>query len=147
VPRRRIVDFATASRLDLSAAEVDRVERRFTADAEGDRRVRTAVALAVLGMIAAGGLVATTVFRTAEAFGLPRSWSFVAAGVAIALALALSWRLLIPRAVRPGLRRSLRACGHDVCEWCGYDRSGHEAGAACPECGRQPRTPLGSPED
>ncbi len=67
-------------------------------------------------------------------------WPGFAYNVAIysVAAWGLGWTLWqVPRAIR-GKRRKARGC----CVRCGYDLKGLAAGAACPECGAEPRPPV-----
>jgi hypothetical protein len=146
--RSLLIDIATSSRLDLSPEELAEVERQFSVLADRHRRTRrTIVVCVVAGLIGAAIALAVAIgLRGRVPLGPP--WSTVVtigiAGVA-PLACVVVAGLLFLRATRGDVRRALRACGHDVCEGCGYRLGGVPAGHACPECGRGEQTQLGDP--
>lgn len=140
--KRVFLDDATASRLSLDREEVRALERRLNEHVGADRHARMGIGLGVLAMIAGGWLVGGGLVWLGGTVGLPRPTTILAAGIITPVSLIALWFLIFPRVMRRATRRSLRACGHDVCIGCGYLLTGLPADRPCPECGRTSQPAL-----
>ncbi|MCA9296818.1 MAG: hypothetical protein KC983_09875 [Phycisphaerales bacterium] len=142
--RRFFSEVIAATQAELTADQVRTVEKRLNIVASGDARFGWLVGTFVVAMILIGYIFSEGLMQGAIALGLPYAAAMTIRIIGTPLLLIGVWFALMPRIIRPRIRRAMRDCGLNICARCGYELKGLPPDSVCPECGAEDQPPLGS---